>query len=124
MMEDKKKVKNYFDNNEKKILIVVIIIILITLASLYYYSIKISNDDICNVKTIDSTQGSTQDKIITNNTHGTGCTFSAAIAANLAKKLPLTKAIENAKEYITAAIKAGANYKIGRGHGPVCHQLL
>jgi hydroxymethylpyrimidine/phosphomethylpyrimidine kinase len=60
-------------------------------------------------------------KIITKNTHGTGCTFSAAITAYLAKGYELPKAVKNAKIYITAAIKAGKNYQIGKGHGPVKH---
>ena len=60
-------------------------------------------------------------RIDTPNTHGTGCTLSSAIAAHLAKGLPLTEAVRAAKEYINAAIIHGANYRIGHGHGPVCH---
>ena len=53
------------------------------------------------------------------NTHGTGCTFSSAIAAGLAKgKVPLD-AITNAKAYITAAIKESLS--LGKGHGPTNH---
>lgn len=55
------------------------------------------------------------------NTHGTGCTLSSAIAAYLAKGYPLDAAVSKAKDYITAAIAAGAAYKIGHGHGPVHH---
>lgn len=55
------------------------------------------------------------------NTHGTGCTLSSAIAAQLAKGAPLNEAIKTAKAYINAAIAHGARYKIGEGHGPVCH---
>lgn len=62
-------------------------------------------------------------KIKTKNTHGTGCTLSAAIAAYLAKKDNLTDAVKNAKNYITNAIKAGAAYQIGHGCGPVCHNV-
>ncbi|MGD9107924.1 MAG: bifunctional hydroxymethylpyrimidine kinase/phosphomethylpyrimidine kinase [Gammaproteobacteria bacterium] len=61
------------------------------------------------------------EKIKTKNTHGTGCTLSAAIAAYLAKEDNLTDAVKNAKNYITTAIKAGAAYQIGHGCGPVCH---
>ena len=57
----------------------------------------------------------------TRNTHGTGCTLSSAIAAGLAKGLPLADAVRDAKAYITAAIKASDQLKIGHGHGPVHH---
>ena len=46
------------------------------------------------------------------NTHGTGCTLSSAIAAQLAKGLPITEAVRAAKEYINNAIAYGADYKI------------
>lgn len=60
-------------------------------------------------------------RILTKNTHGTGCTFSAAVAALLAKKLPLREALEQAKAYIQKAIEQGASQVIGKGHGPVAH---
>ena len=60
-------------------------------------------------------------RLDTVNTHGTGCTLSSAVAAHLAQGLSLTDAVVAAKEYITAAITAGARYKIGHGHGPVHH---
>jgi hydroxymethylpyrimidine/phosphomethylpyrimidine kinase len=60
-------------------------------------------------------------RIDTTNTHGTGCTLSSAIAAHLAKGLSIKDAVENAKNYITCAIEAGAKYKTGKGHGPVHH---
>ncbi|MEM2522425.1 MAG: bifunctional hydroxymethylpyrimidine kinase/phosphomethylpyrimidine kinase [Candidatus Bathyarchaeia archaeon] len=50
-------------------------------------------------------------------THGTGCSFSAAIAAELAKKLDIPKAVENAKNLVALSIKFGL--KIGKGYGPV-----
>ena len=55
----------------------------------------------------------------TKNTHGTGCTFSSAIAANLANGLTLNKAVEKAKTYITTAIEH--SLPIGKGHGPTNH---
>ena len=61
------------------------------------------------------------ERIHTQNTHGTGCTLSSAIAAYLAHGLPLNDAVRNAKEYINKAIREGASYQIGRGHGPVHH---
>jgi hydroxymethylpyrimidine/phosphomethylpyrimidine kinase len=60
-------------------------------------------------------------RIETNNTHGTGCTLSSAIAAGLAKGLNLVEAVKAAKDYISAAIRAGAAYTLGGGHGPVHH---
>jgi hydroxymethylpyrimidine/phosphomethylpyrimidine kinase len=60
-------------------------------------------------------------RIPTKNTHGTGCTLSSAIAAGLAKGMPLTEAVRAAKAYITAAIAAADTLVIGHGHGPVHH---
>jgi hydroxymethylpyrimidine/phosphomethylpyrimidine kinase len=60
-------------------------------------------------------------RIVTRNNHGTGCTLSSAIAAYLAKGKPLETAVQAAKTYISKAIQAGAEYKIGHGHGPVHH---
>ncbi len=63
----------------------------------------------------------TSERIHTKNTHGTGCTFSSAVAAYLAYNLPLNDAVRKAKEYMKLAIAAGAEYEIGKGHGPVHH---
>ena len=63
----------------------------------------------------------TSKRINTPNTHGTGCTFSSAVASFLAHDLSLNDAVRKAKEYINQAIMAGANYEIGKGHGPVHH---
>ncbi|MFV0298350.1 MAG: bifunctional hydroxymethylpyrimidine kinase/phosphomethylpyrimidine kinase [Hyphomicrobiaceae bacterium] len=60
-------------------------------------------------------------RIATRNTHGTGCTLSAAIAAELATGQPLLSAIENAKSFMTAAIASAAGHRLGAGHGPVDH---
>lgn len=60
-------------------------------------------------------------RISTPNTHGTGCTLSSAFAAALAQGLPLTEAARAAKDYIDCAIRSGADYTIGGGHGPVNH---
>ena len=60
-------------------------------------------------------------RIDSDNTHGTGCTLSSAIAAYNARGYKLLEAVTKAKEYITGAIRTGANYKIGSGHGPVNH---
>jgi hydroxymethylpyrimidine/phosphomethylpyrimidine kinase len=53
------------------------------------------------------------------NTHGTGCTFSAAIAAGLARRRPLADAIREGKAYVTAAIREGM--RVGRGVGALRH---
>jgi len=60
-------------------------------------------------------------RIMSPNTHGTGCTLSSAIAAFLAHGLPIEAAASRAKEYICGAIREGAGFKLGRGHGPVHH---
>ena len=55
----------------------------------------------------------------TPHTHGTGCTFSACLTAELAKGAPLKSAVKTAKDFITAAISHPLN--IGHGHGPTNH---
>jgi hydroxymethylpyrimidine/phosphomethylpyrimidine kinase len=61
------------------------------------------------------------ERIASRNTHGTGCTLSAAIAAFLAQGEDLEAAVRQAKAYLTAALRAGAAYRLGDGHGPVHH---
>ncbi len=58
-------------------------------------------------------------RINTKNTHGTGCTFSSAIASNLALGMNIPKAVEQAKKYVTVAIEH--SLAIGKGHGPTHH---
>ena len=60
-------------------------------------------------------------RIQTQNTHGTGCSLSSAIASYLAQDYSLINAIMTAKEYLTRALESGAQYTIGAGHGPVDH---
>lgn len=55
----------------------------------------------------------------TRHTHGTGCTYSAAITAELARGTPLPEAVARAKAFITEAIRT--NPGLGRGSGPVNH---
>ena len=62
------------------------------------------------------------EKINNPNTHGTGCTLSSAIAANLAKDFNLIDSIKNAKKYLTGALSAQLN--LGKGSGPVKHNFL
>lgn len=59
------------------------------------------------------------ERINTKNTHGTGCTFSSAIAANLANGLSVAEAVKNAKSYVTEAIEH--SLAIGKGCGPTHH---
>jgi len=59
------------------------------------------------------------ERIQTNTTHGTGCTYSAAITAYLARGYGLVEAVERAKHYVTGAIKHG--FALGKGHGPLNH---
>lgn len=61
----------------------------------------------------------TTEAISTQNTHGTGCTLSAAIAANLARGLDLLEASRQAKLYVTQALRHAL--QIGRGQGPIGH---
>ena len=58
-------------------------------------------------------------RIETTNTHGTGCTYSAAICAGLANGLSVIEAIRGAKNYITGAIRG--SFDLGKGHGPLNH---
>jgi hydroxymethylpyrimidine/phosphomethylpyrimidine kinase len=60
-------------------------------------------------------------RISSRNNHGTGCTLSSAIAAYRAKGFGIEKAARKAKTYIQNAIRAGSEYTIGHGHGPVHH---
>ncbi len=60
-------------------------------------------------------------RIDTQNTHGTGCSLSSAIAANLAHGATLEDAVGQAKIWLTGAIKASDQLAIGKGHGPVHH---
>ena len=60
-------------------------------------------------------------RIATQNTHGTGCSLSSAIAAGLAKGDDLETAVGHAKTYVSAAIAAADTLGVGHGHGPIHH---
>lgn len=60
-------------------------------------------------------------RILTVNTHGTGCTLSSAIAAHLARGKALPEACALAKNYLTEALKKADTLGVGHGHGPVHH---
>jgi hydroxymethylpyrimidine/phosphomethylpyrimidine kinase len=60
-------------------------------------------------------------RIVTKNTHGTGCSLSSAIAAGLAKGKDMETAVRNAKAFVSAAIAAADRFSVGHGHGPIHH---
>jgi hydroxymethylpyrimidine/phosphomethylpyrimidine kinase len=60
-------------------------------------------------------------RIATQNTHGTGCSLSSAIAASLAKGEELEAAVRDAKQWVSAAIAAADRFSVGHGHGPIHH---
>ena len=61
------------------------------------------------------------ERVPTRNTHGTGCTLSSAIAALLARGMPLPVAVRQAKDWLVEALRAADGLGIGHGHGPVHH---
>ncbi len=63
-------------------------------------------------------------KVVTANTHGTGCTLSAAITAFLVQGMTLHRAVQNAKLYLTAALESAAKQHVGQGSGPVDHLVI
>lgn len=69
----------------------------------------------------DSEERLSAPRLPTRNTHGTGCTLSAAIAAFLARGLGLQDSVRNAHRYLQGAIAAADGLNIGQGHGPVHH---
>src|SRR5512137_1048862 len=60
-------------------------------------------------------------RVDTKNTHGTGCTLSAALAALLPQSPDVPTAARAAKDYLTAALRAADDLDVGKGHGPVHH---
>ena len=63
----------------------------------------------------------TQPRVATPNTHGTGCTFSAAMTASLARGRTMPDAVSDAKAFVHGALMAGRQLHIGHGTGPVDH---
>jgi len=61
--------------------------------------------------------------IPTANDHGTGCTFSAALAVGLASRQPLISAVRDAQAFVAAALHTSQSWQLGRGRGPVAHIL-
>ena len=83
--------------------------------------LSISNSDDCLVIESGLPKWLIQERIDTQNSHGTGCTFSSAIAAFLARSFNLEDAVVEAKTYLTESLKAGAAKSLGYGKGPVMH---
>ena len=79
------------------------------------------NSDDCPMIQGSEPQWLKQERIDTPNIHGTGCTFSSAIAAFLARSFKLEDAVKEAKTFLTQALIAGAHKKLGQGKGPVLH---
>ncbi len=63
----------------------------------------------------------TEPRIASNNTHGTGCTLSSAIAAHLALGADLRQAVQSARAYVRGALLAAASARMGQGAGPLNH---
>ncbi len=63
----------------------------------------------------------TGDHVDTSNNHGTGCSLSAAIAAFLARGADVPTAVSAAKEFVLGALRGGARWRLGAGHGPLDH---
>ena len=83
-----------------------------------------ASDDICTDYLIQNGEVSATlraPRIVTKNTHGTGCTLSSSIAAGLAKGATLTDAVTEAHGYLQGAIRAADQLTIGSGHGPIHH---
>ena len=60
-------------------------------------------------------------RMATMNDHGTGCTFAAAVAAQLALGNGVASALRTAKSFVAAAVAGGAGWRLGGGHGPLDH---
>jgi hydroxymethylpyrimidine/phosphomethylpyrimidine kinase len=60
-------------------------------------------------------------RVATQNTHGTGCSLSSAVAAELARGAGLEAAVRNAKDFVSTAIAQADRFTVGHGHGPIHH---
>ena len=61
------------------------------------------------------------ERVHTQNTHGTGCTLSSAIAALLPQRASVADAVRDARAYVLDAIRASDKLQVGGGHGPLHH---
>jgi len=60
-------------------------------------------------------------RLATTNNHGSGCSFASAIAALLARNVPIDQAVAEAKRYVWRAVNGGQHWTLGSGHGPLDH---
>jgi hydroxymethylpyrimidine/phosphomethylpyrimidine kinase len=60
-------------------------------------------------------------RIATPNNHGSGCSFASAVAASLARGLPVDDAVDAAKDFVWRGVSTGAGWHLGAGHGPLNH---
>lgn len=84
----------------------------------------LNGNDMCDVLCIKGENQPyifTATKVLSNNTHGTGCTLSSAIATYLALGETLQESVRKAKEYVHGGIVSGKDICIGSGHGPLNH---
>lgn len=82
---------------------------------------SLESNDCLYLKDLNQWHWFTASRINTPNTHGTGCTLSAAITSYLAKQYDLVSAINHAKKYLTEALINGSHYTLGKGQGPLQH---
>lgn len=80
-----------------------------------------ASTDYLSLEGSDNIMRLSNERVNTANTHGTGCTLSSAIASCLALGMSMRDSVIAAKEYISAALRNGADVTIGHGHGPVNH---
>ncbi|MCX4276348.1 MULTISPECIES: bifunctional hydroxymethylpyrimidine kinase/phosphomethylpyrimidine kinase [Muribaculum] len=80
-----------------------------------------TSTDYLSLEGSDNIMRLSNERVNTANTHGTGCTLSSAIASCLALGMSMRDSVIAAKEYISAALRNGADVTIGHGHGPVNH---
>lgn len=60
-------------------------------------------------------------RIVTANSHGSGCTFAAAVAAGLACSQPIDRAVDAAGDFVHRALLGSVSWRLGAGHGPLDH---
>jgi len=77
--------------------------------------------DMLYIKDLEKIVKITNKRVETNNTHGTGCSLSSAIATNIGLGFSLEEAVVKACTYLNKAISSGKNKQLGRGHGPIDH---
>ncbi|HIT64782.1 MAG TPA: bifunctional hydroxymethylpyrimidine kinase/phosphomethylpyrimidine kinase [Candidatus Ventrimonas merdavium] len=83
------------------------------------HQVGTANDVLCRKGQITWFRG---DRVDSENTHGTGCTLSSAIACGLARGLSLEESVGKAKAYLTGAMRSGLD--LGKGNGPLDHCFL